>query len=227
MPEPAAPAEDSEPEPLATGSIEAVNVGPERQVETGGRVITTAIWKSPVNGPVPVRGVHVGDDVQANTEVHGGFDKAVYAYAREDYEWWAAELGQEMVPGNFGENLTLSGIDASGAVIGERWRAGTALLEVSEPRIPCAKLALRMGDPGFTRRFGRANRPGTYLRIIEEGEIEAGDAVTVLSRPDHGVTSALISEARLSDHSLAARMIDVRQLSEEWRDWAIEHAPPE
>ncbi len=218
--------EGTDGEPLASGRVEAVNVGHKRLVESGGRTISTAIWKSPVDGRVPVRGIHIGDDVQANTEAHGGFHKAVYAYSREDFDWWAAELDQEMVPGNFGENLTLTGIDVSGAVIGERWRVGTALLEVSEPRIPCAKLALRMDDPRFTKRFGAANRPGTYLRIIEEGEVGAGDEVAVLSRPDHGVTSALVSEARLSDHSLAERMLEVPQLSEQWRDWALEYAPP-
>lgn len=211
---------------LATGSVEAVNTGRKRQVRVGDRIVSTAIWKSPVQGRVPVKGVHVGDDIQVATSVHGGFDKAVYAYSREDYDWWASELGQEMESGNFGENLTLKGIDASGAVIGELWRLGTALLEVSEPRIPCAKLGLRMGDPRFTKRFGEANRPGTYLRIREEGEVQAGDAVTVISRPDHGVTSALVSEARMSDHSLAERMLDIPQLSEAWRNWAFEYAPP-
>jgi MOSC domain-containing protein YiiM len=127
-----------------------------------------------------------------------------------------------MVSGNFGENLTLNGIDASGAVIGEHWRAGTVLLEVSEPRIPCAKLALRMGDPLFGKRFAKANRPGAYLRIVEEGDLAAGDEVEVLDRPDHGVTSALISEAVLSDHSLAPRLLEVPQLSDSWREWALE-----
>lgn len=210
--------------PLATGSVEAVNTGQKREVQQGKRVIRTAIWKQPVDGPVALHGTHVGDDVQADRRYHGGYDKAVYAYAREDYDWWAQELGQEMVPGNFGENLTTRGVDASNATIGERWQVGTALLEVSEPRIPCAKLALRMDDTKFVKRFAAANRPGTYLRIIEEGEVQAGDEITVLSRPDHGVTSVLVFKAQLSDHSLAERMLAAPELSDEWREWAIDRA---
>jgi MOSC domain-containing protein YiiM len=210
--------------PLAQGTVESVNTGDKRLVKSGNRIISTAIWKSPVEGRVPVRGVHVGEDVQADTSVHGGPDKAVYAYARAEYDLWASELGQEMVPGNFGENLTLEGVPVSGAVIGERWRAGTALLEVCQPRIPCAKLGLRMGEPRFTKWFAERNRPGAYLRIIEEGDVGAGDAVEVLSRPEHGVTSALVSEALLSDHSLAPRLIAATQLPDQLREWAIERA---
>src|SRR3954451_18402496 len=127
----------------SSGAVESVNVGAVQALEVEGRSVTTAIWKSPVEGRVALRGVNLAGDDQADTTVHGGPDKAVYAYAREDYDWWASELGQEMLPGHFGENLTTAGIDTSGAVIGEHWRIGGALLEVSQPRIPCAKLALR------------------------------------------------------------------------------------
>jgi MOSC domain-containing protein YiiM len=207
------------------GTIESVNVGEPRIVETGKRRIRTAIWKSPVTGTVPVRGVHVGDDVQANTKVHGGRDKAVYAYGRGDYDFWERELGERPVPGNFGENLTIAGLDVSGAVVGERWRAGSVLLEVSEPRLPCSKLGLRMGDPRFPKRFGAADRPGAYLRIIEEGELAAGDQVEVVSSPDHGVTVALASRIQLHDHARAAVLLAAPELPEKILAWARERAP--
>ncbi len=152
--------------------------------------------------------------------MHGGEHKAVYAYAWEDTLWWQEELGRELEPGNFGENLTLSGIDVPEAVVGERWRVGSALLEVSEPRFPCFKLGLRMGDPRFVKRFAAARRTGTYLRIVEEGDVGAGDAIERLARPDHGVTIGLFAEAYLGDHALAARLLEAPQVSSAWQEWA-------
>jgi MOSC domain-containing protein YiiM len=202
------------------GTIESVNVGEPRIIESGKRRIRTAIWKSPVIGPVPVRGVHVGDDVQANTKVHGGRDKAVYAYGRGDYDFWEGELGERPVPGNFGENLTIAGLDVSAAVIGERWRVGNVLLEVSEPRLPCSKLGLRMGDPRFPKRFGAADRPGAYLRIVEEGELAAGNEVEVVGCPGHGVTVARAARIQLHDHSRAAELLAAPELPEKILAWA-------
>jgi MOSC domain-containing protein YiiM len=164
----------------------------------------SAIAKAPVDGRVRVEGVNVAGDGQADRRVHGGPDKAVYAYASEDAAWWARELGRDVAPGMFGENLTTDGVDVSGAVVGERWRVGTVELEVSQPRLPCAKLGLRFGDPQMVRRFGEASRPGAYLRIVREGELGAGDAIEVVSRPGHGVTVALVSAAILLDDSLRA-----------------------
>ena len=135
------------------GTVVAVNVGVPRPVELGGRTIWTAIWKSPVEGRVPLRGVNLRGDDQADRSVHGGPDKAVYAYGAEDTEWWEAELGRSLGPGAFGENLTVRGLPVSEAVIGERWAAGSTLLEVAQPRLPCFKLGLRMGDPLFPKRF--------------------------------------------------------------------------
>jgi MOSC domain-containing protein YiiM len=168
----------------------SVNVGRPRPVDTGRRTVRTAIWMAPVEGRVGVRGVNLDGDEQADLRVHGGPDKAVYAYAVEETREWEAELGRELGPGAFGENLTTAGIDVSGALLGERWRIGTTVLEVTEPRLPCFKLGLRMGDPSFVRRFAQASRPGAYLRIVEEGELGAGDAIEVDldALPDHGVT---------------------------------------
>ncbi|HEY2715823.1 MAG TPA: MOSC domain-containing protein, partial [Solirubrobacterales bacterium] len=189
---------------IAAGRLLSVNVGRPKAVDTGSRVVETAIWKAPVEGRVGVRGVNLDGDQQADLTVHGGPDKAVYAYAIEETRRWEEELGRELGAGAFGENLTTEGVDVSGALLGERWRVGTTLLEVVQPRLPCFKLGLKMGDPHFVRRFGQASRPGAYLRIVEEGEIGAGDAIAVDlgGRPEHGVTMRLISDAMLVDHGL-------------------------
>ena len=178
-----------------------------RPVELDGHTVWTAIWKSPVEGRVPLRGVNLRGDDQADRSAHGGPDKAVYAYGVEDTEWWEAELGRSLGPGAFGENLTVRGLPVSGAVIGERWSVGSTLLEVAQPRLPCFKLGLRMGDPRFLKRFAAAGRPGAYLRVIREGDIGAGDAIEVVSRPDHGVTSALVSRAILGEPELLAEAL--------------------
>ena len=157
------------------GRVESVNVGEPRAVEVNGHTILTAIWKSPVDGRVPLRGVNLRGDDQADRTVHGGPDKAVYAYAAEDTELWEAELGVSLGPGAFGENLTVRGLPVSDAVIGERWAVGSALLEVAQPRLPCFKLGVRMGDPGFPKRFAATGRPGAYLRVIRQGDIGAAD----------------------------------------------------
>ena len=211
---------------VSNARVLSVNVGGVRTIDVGDRTITTAIWKSPVEGPVPVRGVNVSGDDQADRSVHGGEHKAVYAYAWEDTLWWQEELGRELVPGNFGENLTLGGIEVPDAVVGERWRVGSALLEVSEPRFPCFKLGLRMGDPRFLKRFAAARRTGTYLRIVEEGDVGAGDRIEIVARPDHGVTIGLFAEAYLGDHALAERLLEAA-LAPRWREWAEEKRAPQ
>jgi MOSC domain-containing protein YiiM len=201
------------------GRVLSVNVGRPRLVDTGGRTVLTAIWKAPVEGRVAVRGVNIDGDEQADRSVHGGPDKAIYAYAIEETRTWEAELGRELGPGAFGENLTIEGVDVSGALVGERWRIGTTLLEVVQPRFPCFKLGLRMGDPTFVKRFGRASRPGAYLRIVEQGELGAGDSVELASVPDHGVTLRLISEAILLDHGLIPQALEAPQLIPSLREW--------
>jgi MOSC domain-containing protein YiiM len=170
------------------GRIVSVNVGEPRTVEWFGRRVTSAIWKSPVEGPVVVRGHNLVGDDQADRRVHGGADKAVYAYAAEDYRWWSGVLpNADLGPGTFGENLTTEGFDPGLAVIGERWKVGSAILEVCQPRFPCAKLGMRMGDGSFVERFAEARRSGAYLRIVEEGEVQADDPVSLWRRPDHGL----------------------------------------
>ncbi len=198
-------------------SLLSVNVGPLRPIPYRGKEVRTGIFKEPVRGRVAARGTKLEGDEQGNPKVHGGFDKAVYAYAREDYEWWEAELSQPLEPGTFGENLTTTGLELNDALVGERWRVGTALLEVSEPRFPCFKLGVRMGTQRFVKRFAEARRTGTYLRIVEEGELGEGDAIEVMERPDHGVTIGRFADAYLGDRDRLAELLIAERLSEEWR----------
>src|SRR6185437_6280292 len=188
--------------------VVAVNVGTPRPIErSNGTVETSSIWKEPVSGRVAVRGVNVDGDDQADRNAHGGPDRAVYAYAAEDTDWWEAEIGRQLGPGTFGENLTLRGIDVTGARVGERWQIGTVVLEVTAPRIPCWKLAKKMGDPMFIKRFTQARRHGAYMRIIEEGELAAGDEVEIVQRPDHDITLAFFVEAYEHDRSLLHHLL--------------------
>jgi MOSC domain-containing protein YiiM len=218
---------DPEPQlPSSRGArtkLISVNVGVPRTVKYEGRAVTTAIWKDPVAGRVPVSGVNLDGDDQADRSVHGGVDKAVYAYAHEDYEWWGVELGTgALAPGTFGDNLTVSGIHLNAAEVGERWRVGSALLEVSEPRFPCFKLGIRMGDAKFLKRFAAARRPGTYLRAVEEGDVGAGDRIEVVDRPGHGVTIGRFAQAYLEDRGLLVELLAADALSQMWRNWIHE-----
>ena len=167
-----------DPSDHGTGArVISVNVGAVRSVEHRGRTVTTGIFKAPVAGRVTASGVNVVGDDQADRVNHGGPDQALYAYAAEDLEWWSEQLDRPLAPGTFGENLTTRGVDVTGAVVGERWRIGNAVFEVSAPRVPCFKLGIRMGDGRFPLRFARAGRPGAYLRIIQPGDIGAGDEI--------------------------------------------------
>ena len=200
-------------------TVVSVHVGKPRTVQTRRAVVTTAIWKNPVAGRVAVRGVNIDGDDQADRAVHGGPDKAVYAYAREEVHAWEHELGRDLGEAAFGQNLTTQRIDVSGAIIGERWLIGTTLLEVAQPRLPCFKLGLRIGSPGFVKRFAQSSRPGAYLRIVEQGDIGAGDSIEVISRPDHGITSRMVSDAILHDPALIPSVVRAHQLPTELRNW--------
>jgi MOSC domain-containing protein YiiM len=202
------------------GRLLSVNVGTVRQIELAGQARTTAIWKLPVSGRVAVRGVNLAGDDQADRRAHGGPDKAVYAYAREDYAWWERQLDRTLDPGMFGENLTTEGIDLTDALVGERWRVGSAVLQVTSPRVPCWKLGARMGDPRFPARFAAAGRPGAYLAILEQGALGAGDRIQVIHRPGHGVTVGLVAASYHRDHRLAASILAAPELAEAWRHWA-------
>jgi MOSC domain-containing protein YiiM len=202
--------------------VVAVNVGRPAPLGLGDRVVASGIVKHATAGPVAIGALGVEGDEQADRVHHGGPYKAVYAYAREDVAWWETEIRRPIEPASFGENLTLAGVDVTGARIGERWLVGTVLLEVSEPRIPCWKLGRRMEDPRFPKRFAAAGRPGAYLRIVTPGELGAGDAVEVVASPEHEVSVGLVSHAYLRDHSLAGRLLEIDGVSQGWRAWAEE-----
>jgi MOSC domain-containing protein YiiM len=197
------------------GFVVSVNVGRPRVVDWCGRAVRTAIFKEPVAGAVLASGVNLAGDDQADRRVHGGHDKAVYAYSVEDYRWWAGELGYEPAPGTFGENLTTTGVDLTGAAIGDRWSVGAAVLEIAQPRQPCFKLGIRMGDAGFVERFDAARRPGAYLRIIEPGLVSPGDEITA--------TPAAAPTVRIGEllgdvtPELLARIVADRRVPGGWR----------
>lgn len=171
------------------GTLTAVCTTRALQPRTRSTTTPSGIDKAAVDGAV-LTALGVEGDQVLDERHHGGVDKAAYAYADEDAAWWAAELGEAIPPGRFGENLRTTGIDLVGAVIGERWRiGGGVLVEVSEPRVPCSTFQHHMGDrSGWVRRFAEAGRCGTYLRVLEGGPVSAGDAVEVVERPAHGVT---------------------------------------
>ncbi len=206
----------------SVGRVLSVNVGTVREFEYSGRPAKSAIWKSPAAGRVAARGVNLGGDDQADRKAHGGPDKAVYAYAVEDARWWEQEIGRPFAYGEFGENLTTEGIEVNNALVGERWEVGTTVLEVSEPRIPCWRLGVRMNDRTFPRRFAEAMRPGAYLRIVVEGSVGAGDEIRVVERPGHDLTIRDVSRIYTRDRDEVERLLAVPQVSESWRRWATD-----
>ncbi len=205
---------------VTTAEVVSVNVGRPREFELKGKVFTSAIWKTPVTGRLEVRGVNIAGDDQADRAVHGGYDKAVYAYAREDYSWWSEQLDVLLELGTFGENLTISGVEANEALVGERWRVGDAVLEVTQPRLPCFKLGIRMGDQNFPHKFSQAARWGAYLAIVKEGDVGAGDRIELIHSPDHHVTVGLIARTYYQDHSRARELLAASSLPQGWREWA-------
>ncbi len=207
----------------ARARIVSVNVGPVVTVDDGDRRYETAIDKRPAAGAVALRGVNFAGDDQADPHNHGGPDRAVYAYAAEDYAWWSERLARELGAGDFGENLTTAGIDVNAAVVGERWQIGAEVeLEVSVPRVPCFKLAAKMADPRFVATFGKALRPGPYLRVLREGDVRAGDALAVTHRPAHRLTIAEVTRIYLFDHAELATLLRAPELGEARLDWVRE-----
>src|SRR5215831_8978181 len=202
------------------GKVLSVNVGTGREFEYSGRPAKSAIWKSPAVGRIVARGVNLAGDDQADRKAHGGPDKALYAYAIEDTRWWEQQIGRSLVYGEFGENLTTAGIEVNDALVGERWQIGTIVLEVSEPRIPCWRLGVRMNDKTFPRRFTEALRPGAYLRIVVEGDVGAGDEIRVVERPDHDLTIRDVLRIYTCDRHEVQRLLAVPRMSESWRRWA-------
>lgn len=168
----------------------SINIGAARSVGPAQPDEITGIYKEPVAGPVVVTRTGLPGDAIVSTRHHGGPDQALYVYGGADYVWWAAELGREIAPGTFGENLTISDLETAPLAIGDRLYIGAVILEVTAPRIPCGTFARRMGDPGFVMRFRIAERPGAYCRVIREGTIQADDLVTLEQYAGDRVTIA-------------------------------------
>jgi MOSC domain-containing protein YiiM len=206
--------------PRNRGRVLSINVGQAREFEYHGRPAKSAIWKAPVAGPIAALGVNLAGDEQADRKAHGGADKAVYAYAVEDLSWWREEMGQRVEYGGFGENLTTEGIDVIAALVGERWEIGTAVFELSEPRVPCWRLGVRMNDNMFPRRFTEALRPGAYLRIIVAGSVSAGDEIRVVEKPNHDLTIRDVFRIYTRDRNEVERLVTIPRMSESWRIWA-------
>jgi MOSC domain-containing protein YiiM len=199
------------------GSVLSVNVAAPRPVDWDNRGMPTAIDKRAAAGRVRVATLGLAGDRVGDPSRHGGADQAVYAYGSEDAAWWAAELVRVVTPGSFGENLSTQDIDLTGAVIGEVWTVGTAVLQVSCPRVPCHTFAGFWGMPDLVKQFTARATPGTYVRVLSEGEIGAGDRIQVASRPDHGVTVGVAFRALTTEPDLLPLLVDLPDLAEKYR----------
>jgi MOSC domain-containing protein YiiM len=202
--------------------VVSVNVGAVREASWAG-LGRTAMDKQPVRGIVPVTRLGLEGDQVGDTKYHGGIDQAVYAFAREDLDWWEGELGQEIRDGQFAENLTTRGLDINESEVGERWQIGTVTFEVAMVRIPCNdfKNWQRLSgydDRAWVKRFAQTSRPGPYLRVIHEGELQAGDDLTVVHQPGHGVTVSMMFRALTSERSLLPELRKVDDLARAARE---------
>jgi MOSC domain-containing protein YiiM len=201
--------------------LRSVNVGMPREAAWA-EIGRTSIDKAPVVGPVEVHRLGLAGDQVSDTRHHGGVDQAVYAFAREELDWWGGQLREELRDGEFGENLTTTGIDVDDAELGERWRIGTVLLEVALIRTPCNDFKMWMGRGGhdnaaWVRRFADRGRTGAYLRVLQPGVLGTGDPIEVVHRPGHGVTVSYLFRALLKDPELLPRLREVDGLAEKAR----------
>jgi len=201
----------------------SVNVGLPREVTWHGRVVRTSIWKDPVEGLVHVSSLNLDGDKQSDLSVHGGPEKAVYAYPREHYEYWRRELpGTDLAWGAFGENFTTEGLLETDIRIGDRLRVGSAEFLVTQPRMPCFKLGIRFGRDDMVKRFLRSGRSGFYLAVVREGDVARGDSLEFVGRDEHGVTVADVASLYASDRDnedLLRRVVDVPSLPESWKGY--------
>lgn len=200
----------------------AISVGLPRVIEADGRTVTTGIFKEPVEGPVHVGVTGVAGDSQADLKAHGGADKAVYVYTIEHYRFWREALGCPIMSyGQFGENLTVEGIQDDQVHIGDRFRIGRLLVEVTQPRVPCFKLGIRMNRPDFPKRFMHSGRTGFYFRVLDEGELSAGDMIERISMDPIELTVQESMQALIpgpSQKDVIRKALRVDALSQGWRD---------
>jgi MOSC domain-containing protein YiiM len=202
--------------------VQSVHTGLPKDEAWAGNLKRTAIAKRPLADPVFVARLGLEGDQVADTVHHGGPDKAVYAFAREDLDLWGERLGGRLPDGMFGENLTTVGLDVNEAAVGERWRVGGVLLEVSSVRIPCSVFQNWLGlaghdASGWIKRFTVEGRPGPYLRVIEEGYLRAGDPIVVESRPTHGITVSMMFRALTTERTLLPDLLPAEALPEDVR----------
>jgi MOSC domain-containing protein YiiM len=205
---------------MAAARVVSVNIGRGRDADWAGRLKRTAIDKRPIPGPVAVGRLGLAGDEQIDKPDHGGDEQALYAYAREDLDWWVEQLGRELASGSFGENITTSGLDVTGALIGEVWLLGSAVVQVTSPRIPCAVFAGWLDERQWVKRFADAGRTGAYLRVLEEGQVSAGDPVEVIARPGTAVTIAESVRAYYGDADLMRQLLLVAGRSSKWDEIA-------
>ena len=201
---------------MTSARVISVNTGLGKDADWAGKLRRTAIDKRPVPGHVEVGRLGLGGDEQVDKPAHGGPEQAVYAYAREDLDWWVEQLGRELADGMFGENITTAGLDVTGALIGEIWELGTARVQVTGPRIPCVVFAGWMDERQWVKRFADARRPGAYLRVLREGAVGAGDQAVVVSRPAERVTIAESMTAYYGDAALMRRLLRVEGRGLDW-----------
>ncbi|PYT07754.1 MAG: MOSC domain-containing protein [Acidobacteria bacterium] len=199
----------------------SVNVGLPRDVISKGRVVTTGIFKEPVEGLVRLRTLNLDGDRQADLNVHGGVHKAVYAYPAEHYDYWRRKLPEVRLPwGMFGENLTTEGLLETEVNIGDRFRIGSAELIASQPRLPCYKLAVKFGRDDIIKLFLESRRTGFYFAVLEEGELRTGDSIELISSDAHKVTVAEITRLFLDgkdDVEALNRALQVEALPDSWK----------
>jgi MOSC domain-containing protein YiiM len=208
-----------------------VSSGLPQEVVSHGRTVVTSIWKQPVEGRVRVSRLNIAGDQQSDLTVHGGPDKAVYAYPSEHYEYWRRELpGTDLPWGAFGENFTTEGLLEPAVGVGDRLRVGSAEFVVTQPRMPCFKLGIRFSRDDMVKRFLRSGRSGFYLAVSQEGEVGAGDAIEVTERDEHGLTVADVSAlygADADNQTLLRRALEVPALPEAWRAYFRKRVEPD
>ncbi len=206
----------------------SVNVGLPREVTWKGKTVRTGIFKEPVNKRVMVRALNLDGDGQADLTVHGGADKAVYVYPFEHYDYWQDELPNAELPlGVFGENFTTTGLREEELNIGDRFQIGTVQLMVTQPRLPCYKLGIRFGRPDMVKRFLASRRTGFYFRVLQEGEVGAGDSLELVSRDDNNITVANITQLYVREQDnpeLLHRAAQLEALPTSWRDYFQEQS---